>query len=303
MKPNATGFSASPKATGSESRRSNSSLDRFTKKSNGNGAELKTSLQRAARRIDALEQAIANRQDTRLLEILLGTSGSRMVARVVRRLLRARRSRGARFILVATIRRAPQLALLASGLFDEAYYRSQNPDTCAPDESAVLHYLRKGAAAGLQPHPLFDPAFYAEHNPVAVNGHLDPLIHYLVWGASEDRQPHPLFDSVHYRRANPDVPATVGALEHYLRFGAAEGRNPHPLFDSAFYLSSLPPERRAGLNPLVHYLRWGAQEGLNPHPGFDTSFYVKANPDVVGNPLEHYVKSGEKEGRAPSPSG
>jgi glycosyltransferase involved in cell wall biosynthesis len=149
---------------------------------------------------------------------------------------------------------------------------------------------------------LFDATWYRERYPDVRKADVDPLVHYLKRGAREGRDPHPLFACSFYLQSNPDVRAAgVNPLVHYLTIGGFEGRDPHPYFDSSFYLESNPDVLTAGLNPLRHYVSSGASEGRAPHPDFDPAFYLASNPDVAAagmNPLVHYVTSGRAEGRA-----
>ena len=114
-----------------------------------------------------------------------------------------------------------------SGLFDEAYYRANNPDL-PPDTDAVRHFLDRGAGEGRQPNRMFDPVFYLSRNPDVAQSGDNPLV-------------------------------------HFIHNGAAEGRRPHRHFDPAFYLTRYPDVARAGQNPLLHYLLYGEKEGRKPN--------------------------------------
>ena len=189
-----------------------------------------------------------------------------------------------------------------SGLFDETWYLSQNPDVAIEGVEPLTHYLRNGASEGRNPNPLFDTDWYlAQNSDIAAAGS-NPLAHYLRYGASEGRSPNPLFDTDWYLAQNPDVAAAgSNPLAHYLRYGASEGRNPNPLFDTDWYLAQNPDVEAAGSNPLAHYLRYGASEGRDPNPFFDTDWYLAQNPDVAAagnNPLVHYLCHWASEGRA-----
>src|SRR5271166_4398717 len=114
-----------------------------------------------------------------------------------------------------------------SGLFDEVYYRANNPDL-PPAVDAVGHFLERGAREGRQPNRLFDPIFYLSRNPdVAQSGH-NPLL-------------------------------------HFIHHGGAKGCRPHRDFDPAFYLTRYPDVALARQNPLLHYLVYGEQEGRKPN--------------------------------------
>ena len=259
------------------------------------------------RDVDRLEAAVA----------AMRSSVSWRLAAPVRLAIRAARSFGTGDAARGS---APRPASLAPGLddavrhghavisqtpiFDSAWYRSQSAEAAAAADP-LLHYLERGAAAGLRPHPFFDTAFYLAQNPDVAAAGIDPLVHYITCGAGEGRQPHPLFDGTFYLTENPDVAAAgIEPLAHYVTHGAAEGRKPHPLFDPAFYVAQ-HPDLSGGMSPLQHYLARGAVEGLDPHALFDSSFYLEQNPDVAApgvNPLVHFILSGAREGRNPHPS-
>jgi hypothetical protein len=140
---------------------------------------------------------------------------------------------------------------------------------------------------------LFDEQYYLTQNPDVARSGLDPLRHFFVFGATEARNPSPLFDLRYYLNHNPDIArSSVNPVVHYLKWGAAEGRDPHPEFDTSFYLDSNPEARASGLNALVHYMGPGIACGLDPSPWFDTSEYLDSHPEVALlrlNPLVHYL--------------
>ncbi len=203
---------------------------------------------------------------------------------------------------VTAFHRAVRIA--ASPLFDENHYRSQlqaATGRTGPRKRLALaeHYVRHGAALGLDPHPLFDTAYYLMRYPdVAARGE-NPLAHYLAPGAAETLSPHPLFDSRFYVQNNPDMwGAGVTPLEHYLtnwntggRYGA---RDPHPLFDTSYYRGVNPDLAASGEQPLMHYLHHGADEPWDPHPLFDRGYYLDAVPEAATSPLPplvHYLRA------------
>lgn len=78
--------------------------------------------------------------------------------------------------------------LLASALFDSAYYLAQNPDIKAAGADPVLHYLQHGAAEGREPSLLFSGDLYQQLYPdVALSG-LNPLVHFIRYGQPAGRQ-------------------------------------------------------------------------------------------------------------------
>ena len=117
-------------------------------------------------------------------------------------------------------------AIRGSGLFDEQYYRLENPD--------------------LLPE-------------------VDPVVDFLERGSYEGRRPNRLFDPIYYLKMNPDVSLKrVSPLTHFIEFGWSEGRRPCAFFDPAFYLARYPDVAEMGINPLLHYLREGEAEGRLP---------------------------------------
>ena len=74
----------------------------------------------------------------------------------------------------------------------------------------MIHYVRKGAAAGRNPHPLFDTAFYVDQLSATTRERFNPLVHYQSWGGRSDKDPHPWFDSAWYR-AHYDLDASPRA--------------------------------------------------------------------------------------------
>lgn len=109
-------------------------------------------------------------------------------------------------------------------LFDEAWYRVRAGVT----GPALTHYLEKGAAMGLAPHPLFDSSTYF------APGGVPPLLHYVSEGERQGRRPNRLFSPPFYR-ATARVDA--GAFVHYVKTGEADGRAASPEFRGRRYAS------------------------------------------------------------------
>ena len=91
--------------------------------------------------------------------------------------------------------------LAATGLFDERFYLSRNPDVAASGEDPIRHYLTHGAAEGRDPHPMFDTSYYLRQNPDVVRVGTNPLLHFALSGLSEGRRPHPGFSVDQFRDA------------------------------------------------------------------------------------------------------
>jgi glycosyltransferase involved in cell wall biosynthesis/GT2 family glycosyltransferase len=173
-----------------------------------------------------------------------------------------------------------------TGLFDPEYYRALAVDLDESGLDPVVHYLTRGAAQGLDPHPLFDTSFYLEQNPEVASLGENPLVHFLRAGAVEDLDPHPLFDSSHYRARSPEgLEPGSNPLLHYLSRGGRGVPDPHPLFETAFYLEQKPHVAALGVNPLVHFLAEGPTPAFDPlsssPPLPDTAICI-VTPDIVG---------------------
>jgi len=202
-------------------------------------------------------------------------------------------------VLLSPARLRDALVIVASGLFDEAYYLATNPDVRARGGSGLAHFVLRGSSEGRSPHPLFDVHYYRRHNADVATASVNPLAHYWRFGVTEGRNPHPLFDLAYYRANNPDVAgAGLEPLTHFLRFGGREGRNPNPLFDCAYYLKNNPDVAASTINPLVHFVTEGWREGRRPSDAFDLDGYLAAHEDVAQsklNPLAHYLEYGRFE--------
>jgi len=80
-----------------------------------------------------------------------------------------------------------------SPFFDAGYYASQ----VAPGRrfrsvrQAIRHYLKTGAAQGLDPCPVFDTRWYLSKYPDVRSSGYNPLLHFLLFGLAEGRLPGP----------------------------------------------------------------------------------------------------------------
>ena len=73
-----------------------------------------------------------------------------------------------------------------SDLFDAEWYRTTYVPDLSPNQAA-RHYLREGAAIGMNPGPLFDGEWYLGNNADVVRAGSNPLMHYLESGRAEGR--------------------------------------------------------------------------------------------------------------------
>ncbi len=178
-----------------------------------------------------------------------------------------------------------------SNLFDANWYLAHYPEAAHSGLAPLLHYVTRGAAQGLSPHPLFDAEFYANAYPDVVRKRYNPLKHFLLFGGLEGRAPHPLFSSAYYLAQNADVRnANINPLVHYISHGGREGRSPHPLFDGSLYLSCHPELLETSESPLAHFLAQN-DRCSQPHPLFLPAFYTSYCPEAATtNPLLHFVQ-------------
>src|SRR4051812_33027960 len=87
-------------------------------------------------------------------------------------------------------------------------------------EAAAQHALEAAARADLVASGLFDAAYYLAHSPDVAQARMDPAFHYLHHGWREGRQPSAAFDGDFYLGVHADVRAQdVNPLLHYARFG------------------------------------------------------------------------------------
>lgn len=168
---------------------------------------------------------------------------------------------------------------------------------------------------------LFDRAYYLSQNKDVAEAGLDPVVHYLASGFRENREPSGFFDGCGYSARYPDVGlADTAPLIHWLRIGLAEGRHApfhsgiaepeggsdyyiaiqSGLFDRAYYLRENRDVAEAGLDPVAHYLTSGFRENREPSGYFDGRGYRARYPDVgLADiaPLIHWLRIGLGEGR------
>jgi len=82
----------------------------------------------------------------------------------------------------------------SSGLFDETWYLTNNPDVAQAKAEPLIHYLCYGGFEGRDPGPNFNSSWYlAKYEDVKKDG-INPLVHYVKYGREEGRvaQPEPV---------------------------------------------------------------------------------------------------------------
>ncbi|MDP6978291.1 MAG: glycosyltransferase [Myxococcota bacterium] len=212
-------------------------------------------------------------------------------------------------------------------LFDESYYRSQQPPGLGDRLDPYTHYVEVGDRLGLWPHPLFDPDHFGAQVPQVetAGGHrfacfaqsrvsdlrsphplLDPawllcqhphladrdedvLTWYVEEGEEKGACPHPLFDPAWYRAAHSDLASLPNMLHHYAHHGAAEGRRPCALFDPAWYVEQGADVEVSGLYAIEHYRGRGDAADLSPHPLFDPVYYGAQLPELARSGAERLL--------------
>ncbi|CAH0306313.1 glycoside hydrolase family 99-like domain-containing protein [Roseomonas sp. CECT 9278] len=180
--------------------------------------------------------------------------------------------------------------LRASGLFDETFYASHNPDVVEAQVPLLEHYFDNGWREGRNPNPMFESAYYLAQNPDVATAEVQPLWHYLHNGDREGRRPCAQFDPGWYRGAfgmEPDQ----NCLAHYLANRVGGRVSPIAEFDIAYYLDTYPDIAAAGIDPYLHFMEAGHREGRNPSAEFDTQFYRRRylKGDLDENPLLHWM--------------
>jgi glycosyltransferase involved in cell wall biosynthesis len=81
--------------------------------------------------------------------------------------------------------------IMASGLFNEEFYRSRLGDAGRYLDPA-LHYVLIGEILGFQPSDQFDPVYYGERNPDLLEVKVNLLWHYAYHGRAEGRRGRPI---------------------------------------------------------------------------------------------------------------
>ncbi|WP_173569637.1 rhamnan synthesis F family protein [Acetobacter conturbans] len=95
--------------------------------------------------------------------------------------------------------------IIASGLFDDAWYRLHLPPYERDTEDLVTHFLTAGTHRQLDPGPLFDTKAYLARNWHLVPGTDNALLHYLLHGIGEGS----VAEGINDRGLHNDQGATV----------------------------------------------------------------------------------------------
>jgi hypothetical protein len=199
-----------------------------------------------------------------------------------------------------------------SGLFDAAWYLTQNPDVRSAGLDALPHFCRNGWREGRKPNPYFDPTWYLDQHPDVGGAGLNPLLHYLRHGDQEGRRPVRHFDPAWYRDAY-GVPADAVALAHFLVQRTSGRYAPNPELWSVLHLPPYSDDATAGDDPFLHFFDDRQREASDRLPDLDivaasglldANYYLMNGADVheaQHDPTEHFCRYGWRELRKPNP--
>jgi glycosyltransferase involved in cell wall biosynthesis len=182
--------------------------------------------------------------------------------------------------LLHFVRAGAAIGLDPGPLFDTPFYLRRNPDVALANVPACLHFLRNGGFEGRKPNALFDSRAYLHDRPDVAASKVNPLVHYLQHGAAEGQRISVFFDAEEYARMHGLPSGSADLLAHALGVGRQARLPPCELFDTAYYLERYPDVLASGMHPVEHYEYVGAGLGYKPHPYFDGSFYLQAYQDV-----------------------
>jgi hypothetical protein len=199
----------------------------------------------------------------------------------------------------------------ASGLFDGAWYLSENADVRDADLEPLPHFVRLGWRAGRRPNRYFDPAWYLEQHPDVLKAGMNPLLHYLRHGEHEGRRPVWHFDPVWYRSAY-NLPPQAVALAHFLTLRTTGCFAPIPELWAVLHLVRYRDDPDSGDDPFAHYLDDMRREQREPFPdlpvvmdsGLIDPNYQQMNgldiPAAAFDATKHFCRLGWREGCKPN---
>ncbi|WBA17130.1 glycosyltransferase [Salinivibrio kushneri] len=176
----------------------------------------------------------------------------------------------------------------ASGLLDETYYASNNPETQLHD--LVEDYYFFGSRKETNPSFLFDTQYYIYKNPDVAENNVLPLIHYIKSGEEEGRLPSVFVDLKFLKKQIPgEIDSTY--LAYFYSNEINLGLSAHPYFDCDFYLANNPDVAESGSSPYHHFIACGAFEGRKPREDINFASYLGKNSIAtnVEHPFRHFI--------------
>jgi hypothetical protein len=199
----------------------------------------------------------------------------------------------------------------ASGLFDGAWYLSENPDVRDSELEPLVHFCRYGWREDRRPNQYFEPGWYLEHYPDVRAVDMNPLLHYVRYGDHEGRRPVWYFDPFWYRSVY-NLPVDALTLAHFLVQRTSGRFAPMPELWAVLHLAPYCDDPATGDDPFAHYLNDMVRERREPLPDLDivrTSGLVDPNYYLINgadvheaqlDPVEHFCRYGWREGRKPN---
>ncbi len=199
----------------------------------------------------------------------------------------------------------------ASGLFDGAWYLTENPDVRNSELEPLVHFCRYGWREDRRPNQYFEPGWYLEHYPDVRAVDMNPLLHYVRYGDHEGRRPVWYFDPFWYRSVY-NLPVDALTLAHFLVQRTSGRFAPMPELWAVLHLAPYCDDPATGDDPFAHYLNDMVRERREPLPDLDivrTSGLVDPNYYLINgadvheaqlDPVEHFCRYGWREGRKPN---
>lgn len=95
--------------------------------------------------------------------------------------------------------------------FDHAWYHETHLRNRGTTVQPIIHFLKEGAAQGLDPAPDFSVTTYLQSNPDVAAARMNPFVHYMVYGKNEGRSQYSdryLAEQL-YKAARENAAATV----------------------------------------------------------------------------------------------
>jgi hypothetical protein len=201
--------------------------------------------------------------------------------------------------------------LEASGLFDAAWYLSQNADVRETAASPLPHFCYFGWREGRRPNRYFDPAWYLEQYADVKATDMNPLVHYARHGDREGRRPVWCFDPNWYRAAY-DLPPDAIALAHFLTLRTTGCFAPMSELWSVLHIEPYSRDPEDGRDPFEHYLDDMLLLRQEASPDIplvaasglvDPNYYLINSNDVheaAVDPVVHFCRYGWREARKPN---
>ncbi len=146
-----------------------------------------------------------------------------------------------------------------SGLMDEAWYLSENPDVRAAGSAPLPHFCIHGWKEGRNPNFYFDPTWYRANYPDHQSGARNPLYDYIVRGEKADAWPSPRFNTGWYR-AQHGLTYEESPLRHYLQRRKSGLVSPLPEFDVTAYYQRHPYLLADAWDPFESHFRRAVQK-------------------------------------------